>query len=103
MNSVSMIHPHLKLVNVVCVTIECQHAHTHGHGQKNDPKSEVYCNLMPWGPRCFHALVWVWRGVGFGFGGGLVVTNPKSSQKSHQEMFLNFEILRPTFLGFFFL
>lgn len=32
------IRPHLKLVNVVCVTIECQHMDM----DKNYPKSEVY-------------------------------------------------------------
>ncbi len=75
----------------MCVTIECQHVETHTDMDIKDPKSEVYCNLMPWGG-CF-------GGVGVEGGGvrGLVGTNPKSSQKIHQEMFLNLEMLRPTF------
>jgi hypothetical protein len=56
MNWVNVIHTHLKLVNVVCVTIECQHADTHMDMDGKYPKSGAYCNLMPWGG-CFHALV----------------------------------------------
>jgi hypothetical protein len=38
MNWVNIIRPHLKLVNVVCVTIQCQHMDM----DKKNPKSEVY-------------------------------------------------------------
>ncbi len=48
MNWVNIIRPHLKLVNVVCVTIGCQHMDM--DPKKSKIRSVFYCNLMPsWG------------------------------------------------------
>lgn len=67
---------------------------THGHGQKKSKiRSVFYCNLMAsWGG-CFCALVCVWSS------GSCRSNQPKilTNFFNHKEIFLNLEILRPTF------